>query len=264
MMIGKHLDASAKLLLNRSNWTSLRAYIEWGLSHALTLKKFKDIHKGEDCFILGNGPSLNNVDLDLLSEYYTFGLNKIYLLFDRSKFRPSYHVAVNPLVIEQSVSEFERLACPSFLSYRPSRNKFKGSDHLNYILTGGPLTFSESMMGRICEGWTVTYVAMQIAYYMGFKNVFLIGVDHSFVTSGAPNEQQLLQGNDVNHFDPNYFGNNEWHLPDLQGSEIAYHLAKFFYERDDRHIYDATIDGKLQVFPKLSFEESLAACRKKG
>ena len=104
---------------------------------------------------------------------------------------------------------------------------------------------------------------MQIAYYMGFKNVYLIGVDHNFKTTGAPNEKQFLKGNDVNHFDPNYFGNKEWHLPDLQGSEISYHLAKFFYERNGRRIYDATIDGKLQIFQKISLDNALEACKKR-
>ncbi len=258
-MIGKYLDAFVNLLQHRRD----RAYVEWYLKHALNLKKFKNLHEGQDCFILGNGPSLNKIDLDRLSGYNTFGLNKIYLLFDRGQFRPSYHVAVNHLVIEQSVREFERLPCPSFLSYRPSRNKFKNVDHLNYVMTGGPLTFCQDMLGELYEGWTVTYVAMQIAYYMGFKNVFLVGVDHSFVVSGAPNEQQLLNGNDLNHFDPNYFGNKEWHLPDLEGSEISYGLAKFFYERNGRHIYDATLDGKLQIFPKMSFDDALAICKKK-
>lgn len=238
-------------------------YMEWYLRYALPLRKFKDLHQGEDCFILGNGPSLNKTNLDRFSDYYTFGLNKIFLLFDKCNYRPSYHVAVNSLVIEQSIREFESLECPSFLSYRPSRNRVKKLGHINYILTGGPLTFRRRLTGVIPEGFTVTYVAMQIAFYMGFKNVFLVGVDHSFIADGNPNEPQLLNGRDMNHFDPNYFSKKVWQLPDLPGSEVAYHLAKYFYERDDRHIYDATIDGKLQVFPKISFEDALMSCKKK-
>jgi hypothetical protein len=104
---------------------------------------------------------------------------------------------------------------------------------------------------------------MQIAYYMGFRNVFLIGVDHNFKTDGKPYEKQFLQGEDINHFDPNYFGNQEWQLPNLAASELAYHLAKYFYNIDDRGIYDATVNGKLNVFPKITFEEALKRCKQK-
>ncbi len=56
-------------------------FLKWYLTQAMRLRKFRSIHKGEDCFILGNGPSLNKIDLSLLKNYHIFGLNKIYLLF---------------------------------------------------------------------------------------------------------------------------------------------------------------------------------------
>lgn len=258
-MPNKTVTALANLL---KHWDD-PDYVIWRLKYSLSLKKFKDIHNGEDCFIVGNGPSLNKIDLGQLNDYYTFGLNKIYLMFEKTKFRPTYHVAVNSLVIEQCAKEFETLPCKTFLSYRPSRSLVRKLNHVNFIMTGGPVTFCESLVGEVHEGWTVTYVAMQIAYYMGFRNVFLVGVDHNFVVSGLPNEQQLLTGKDINHFDPNYFGGKEWHLPDLAGSELSYHLAKFFFEKDGRSIRDATIEGKLQIFSKISFDDALAECKKK-
>ncbi len=258
-MFDKYINFLADAWLQRGD----PVYREWWLKFAKYLVKFKNIHKGEDCFIVGNGPSLNKIDVDRLNDYHTFGLNKIYLMFDRVEFRPSYHVAVNSLVIEQSVREFEKLECQTFLSYRPSRQVVKKLDHVNFIMTGGPITFCTNLIGQVNEGWTVTFVAMQIAYYMGFKNVFLVGVDHNFVLSGSPNEQQFLNARDDNHFDPNYFSGNDWHLPDLAGSEISYHLAKFFFERDGRHIYDATFEGKLKIFPKIAYSDALNQCIKK-
>ena len=74
---------------------------------------------------------------------------------------------------------------------------------------------------------------MQIAYYMGFSKVFLIGVDHNFKVIGNPNEKQFLVGEDLNHFDPKYFRSKEWHLPDLEASELGYHLAKFYFNKVD-------------------------------
>ncbi len=236
---------------------------EWYFKYSKHLLRFKDIHKGEGCFIIGNGPSLNMMDLKPLRDYHTFGLNKIYLIFDRVKLNLSYHVAVNPLVIEQCVKEFEFLSCPSFLSYRASHNVVRPLKHIHFILTGGDHSFKGNLLEEISEGYTVTYVAMQIAFYMGFQKVFLIGVDHNYNFLGNPNEEQLLRGGDPNHFDPGYFRNKKWHNPDLEASELSYHLARFYFNRSGRHIYDATVHGKLQIFSKISFKEALAMCSKK-
>jgi len=201
------------------------------------------------------------MDLSPLRGYFTFGLNKIYLMFNRIDLKLSYHVAVNPLVIQQSVKEIEALSCPSFLSFRAARKVIQHLDHIFFVATGGPYTFRKDLSREIHEGYTATYVAMQIAFYMGFQKVFLIGVDHNFIVKGRPNETQVLEGEDPNHFDSSYFANNAWRLPDLEGSELSYRLAKFYYTRDGRQIYDATLDGKLKIFPKISFQEALKKCR---
>src|SRR5205085_433432 len=97
-------------------------------------------------------------------------------------------------------------------------------------------------------------VAIQLAYYMGFSDVYLVGVDHSYNFSGTPHAEQLSTGDDPNHFAPNYFGKGfRWHLPDLEGSELAYRVANYIYRTTGRRIYDATIGGKLQVFPKVEY-----------
>jgi len=203
------------------------------------------------------------MDLSPLKNYYTFGLNKIYLLFDKVDLNLSYHVAVNKLVIEQSAEEFEKLSCPSFLSYKKAHNKIRNYKHIYFIFTGGPFTFHKDLMQKISEGYTVTFVAMQIAYYMGFQRVFLIGVDHSFKAVGNPNEKQLLKGDDQNHFAPNYFGGKEWQLPDIEASELSYHHAGFQFQRSERQILDATVDGKLTIFSKISYDQALKMCNPK-
>jgi len=253
-----------KSLLGLKVINSYKYYLHWYLRHSKRLLKFKDIHRGESCFIIGNGPSLNKMDLSPLRDRHTFGLNKIYLMFDRVDLNLSYHVAVNSLVIEQSIREFEALKCPSFLSYGGAHKVIQNLDHIYLLATDGyfsaQCSFYKDLSKPITEGYTVTYVAMQIAYYMGFKTVYLIGVDHNFKTTDKPNEEQLLTGEDHNHFDPRYFSNKQWHLPDLEASELSYHLAKFFYNRDGRQIFDATVDGKLNIFPKISYKQALAMC----
>jgi len=243
--------------------TNDRGYLIWHLKHRQRLYRFGNKHIGEKCFIIGNGPSLSRMDLSPLSDCTCIGLNKIQLLLDDADFEIDYHVAVNPFVIEQSASSFATLECPSFLSCRGSKNKNIGASNFYYLRTGvTPIFhFSPSILRSIHEGYTVTYVAIQIAFYMGFSEVYLIGVDHNFKTQGDPNETQFLEGPDPNHFHPDYFSNQHWELPDLEGSELAYRMAKFHFERDGRKIYDATLDGKLEIFPKISFEEAVATCR---
>ena len=115
-------------------------------------------------------------------------------------------------------------------------------------------TFSRDITRGIWEGATVTYVAMQVAYYFGCSKVILIGVDHSFSTTGNPHTVVTSDGDDINHFDPNYFGKGfRWQLPDLETSEIAYRLARAEFEAAGREVVDATIGGKLDVFRKADY-----------
>jgi len=102
----------------------------------------------------------------------------------------------------------------------------------------------------------VTFICMQLAYYMGFSEVILIGVDHYFKTKGKENKLVESSGDDVDHFHPDYFGKGvKWQLPDLDNSERAYMKAKEAFEADGRRILDATIDGKLDIFPKVDYDE---------
>ena len=244
-------------------WKEARDYMHWRKKFAPRLRAFKDKHKGEDCFILGNGPSLNKMDLSPLAKYHTFGQNKIFLIFDKVDLNLSYLVSVNQLVIEQSAREFEQMKCPVFLSYTASQGVVDDKPNVQRMHTLNIWSFYEDISQPICEGNTVTFVSMQIAYYMGFRRVFLIGVDHSFKQSGSSHEVQTYEGDDENHFHPDYFKGQQWQLADVYGSEVSYHLANYFYLKDGRQIMDATKGGKLEVFPKISFEQALEIAKPK-
>jgi hypothetical protein len=221
------------------------------------IHKLRDVHAGERCFVIGNGPSLKKMDLGKLRNEVTFGMNRIYLLFSELGFPTSYLVSVNTLVIEQSVPEIEKLAIPKFITWR-ARKWLRHDPGVIFMDTdyADPPTFSRDVSGRVFEGSTVTYVALQLAYHMGFSEVILIGVDHSFTTKGAPNRTITSDGDDPNHFSPEYFGKGfRWQLPDLEASEQAYVMARNAYEKSRRIILDATVDGKLSVFPKVKYED---------
>jgi hypothetical protein len=224
---------------------------------AARLAPFHERHRGERCFILGNGPSLRHTDLTRLRHAVTFGMNRIYLHFPTMGFPTTYYLAVNTLVIEQCAQDILRLEMPRFITWR-GRRWMKGSDgELIYLDTDytGPQVFSTDLTGRVFEGSTVTFVAMELAYYMGFSEVILLGVDHTFATQGPPNVTVVSAGEDRDHFSPAYFGKGfRWQLPDLEASERAYQLARAAFESDGRRVLDATPGGKLTVFPKVSYE----------
>ncbi|MFC1714992.1 6-hydroxymethylpterin diphosphokinase MptE-like protein [Candidatus Poribacteria bacterium] len=219
------------------------------------IRALKDKHREERCFILGNGPSLKKTDLSRLESEFTFGLNRIYLLFDELGFVTTYYVSVNRLVIEQCASEIiGKVPCPKFISWR-ARGLIEFAPDMMFLRSHYSPRFFTNITEGVWEGATVTYVAMQVAYYLGFEKVILVGVDHSFTTKGEPHKAVVSQGDDPNHFDPNYFGKGfKWHLPDLETSELAYRIARDQFTSAGRQIVDATIGGKLQVFPKVDYD----------
>jgi hypothetical protein len=236
------------------------AYLHpWRRESIRRLAALKDIHKGQRAFIIGNGPSLKNTDLSKLKNEITFGLNRIYLMFPELGFSTTYLVSINDLVIEQCAAEMLEVQIPKFLSWR-SRKLFTNLQPSTFNLPTFLYTtydlprFSPDARGRIWEGATVTNVALQLAFHMGFQQVILIGVDHSFASKGPANTTVVSEGDDPNHFSPAYFGKGfRWQLPDLETSEIGYRMARQAYEKAGRQILDATVGGKLTIFNKVDY-----------
>jgi hypothetical protein len=228
-----------------------------GRANRAYIQQFKDTHAGRRCVIIGNGPSLKDTDLGLLRNEFTFGLNRIYLMFDELGFETTFHVAANRLVVEQCADDFRRINAPLFTT-TPNRKFLAGADNVAYLnRLVGPRFSCDASQG-MWEGATVTYVAMQVAYYMGFTQVVLVGVDHRFAVTGTPNQVVESTGPDASHFDPRYFAKGfKWQLPDLERSELAYGLARRQFEKDGRRIVDSTVGGALTVFPKMPLEEAL-------
>jgi hypothetical protein len=227
----------------------------WRRDSIKKLQALKDIHRGERCVIIGNGPSLNKTDIQKIRHEITFGMNRIYPAWEEWGFTTSYFLSINDLVIEQCAEDIKNFPIPKFVSWRSHRWLAPQNDlHFLYTTYTGP-KFATDVSKRVWEGATVTYVALQLAYHMGFTTVVLIGVDHSFVSKGKPNQTVVSQGDDPNHFSPGYFGKGfRWQLPDLETSELAYRMAHKAYVADGRQLLDATIGGQLTVFPKVDYD----------
>jgi hypothetical protein len=235
------------------------AYLHpWRRESIRRLAELKDVHKGKRAFVIANGPSLKQTDMSKLKNEFTFGMNRIYLMFPELGFSTTYLTIVNDLVIEQTASDLANLSLPKFIAWR-SRHHFPANLPIPQLPTflytsyTGP-HFSTDVRGRVWEGATVTNVTLQLAFHMGFQQVILIGVDHNYSTTGKPNTTVTSQGDDPNHFSPAYFGKGfRWQLPDLETSEVGYAMVRDAYRKAGREVLDATIGGKLTIFPKVNY-----------
>jgi glycosyltransferase involved in cell wall biosynthesis len=233
------------------------------------LEYFKNKFEKKRCFIIGNGPSLNSTDLTTLKDEITFGVNCIFYHFDKMGFKPTFYVVEDTLVAEDRAQEINSLK---------GMNKIFGS-YLKYCLEDdedviwcnvkyewdyqGFPRFSKDAGQHIWVGGTVSYLCMQLAYYMGFENVYLIGFDHNYdIPEDADRNGTIITSasSDQNHFHPEYFGKGKrWHDPRLDRMEKAYIMAKNVFNEDGRGIYNATIGSKLKIFPKVDYEKIFLA-----
>jgi len=235
--------------------------IAWNFSiqaktNCVNIKQFKDLHKGERCFLIANGPSLNKTNINLFKDEITFGLNRIYLNYSKMEFKPTYLVCINKLVLTQFVDDFNNEKMPKFFNWRCRKEFLNRTD--TYFVEKNLFSskFSEDISKSLTPAATVTYAALQIIYYMGFSEVIIVGMDHNFDSKEKPNKTEIRKEEvDSNHFAPNYFPKgSKWETPDLVASDYYYTIARKEFEKDGRFIFDATINGKCTIFPKRKLE----------
>ena len=218
------------------------------------LEAFRGRHRGERGVIVANGPSLNRMDLSRLAEETVIGMNKIFLGLDRFGFYPRYYVAVNRHVVAQSADRIRTLNCPRFIGDRGAGAI--AEDGLTHFIntSAAPARFCHDISRGAHEGWTVTYVALQLAFHLGFSEVVLVGLDHRYAFTGAPNALHRLEGPDPNHFSVDYFGHGQdWNNPDLARSEESFRIARVEFEAAGRRILDATDGGACTIFEKAEY-----------
>ena len=218
------------------------------------LASYKDIHKGKRCFVIANGPSLRNIDFNLLKNDYTIGMNRIYLMKEQNGFTPNYLACIDvKSQILQFYEELDQVKIPCFFNFN-LRNKFSKKSNQNFILGKFSPKFASNITKAFGNGRSVTYTAIQLAFLMGFSEVYLIGKDHSYNTNAIAGVGIKSDGKEDNHFIKGYYkpGQN-WDAPDYLSEEFAYKIARKKFEINGRIIKDATINGKLEVFEKVEF-----------
>ena len=129
-----------------------------------TVADFKNLHSDRRVFILASGPSLAQVDLGRLSRRLVIGLNRSFLVYPDTH----YHCTMDQRLFDEYPTELERSRYLFTLEGRP----FGIPLHLL-----GSEGFSFDMQQGVYSGYTVSYLALQLAAYMGFKEIFFLGLD---------------------------------------------------------------------------------------
>lgn len=211
------------------------------------IRALKGIYSGERCFIICTGPSLTLEDVNCLKNEYTFGMNSIYKLFNQTDFRPSYYGIIDAGVFDRfrndaDFATIENVLFPDFLLERCGEPPFRDGYTLFPFDYEGPSSnqFSDNAYIMVYDIATVTYALLQIAVYMGFTQIYLLGCDCNY--SG---EKMHYDGD--NHGREN-MGNSE------QDCITAYKVAKQYADAHGITIYNATRGGKLEVFPRVDFD----------
>lgn len=229
----------------------------WGKN----LKKLQGKYCGKRCFIIGNGPSLTAKDLNRLRDEYTFAFNRIYYIFDQTAWRPTFYCTQDAKIAKASAVEIREKITTPYL-FAPINLKWYedvdiSSDYFFSPKQAGEQVpeFSEDIPRYIGVGNTVAYTAMQLAVYMGFSKIYLLGVDHSFQTYQDKDGNIIVDPNAKDYFCGQYNQDkDQLFIPKLDISTLSYMAAQAYAESHPVTIYNATRGGKLEVFPRVDFD----------
>lgn len=224
------------------------------------IRALKDIHKGERCFICATGPSMTIEDLEKLKNEYTFGVNAIACVFDKTDWRPTYY-AVSDHAVFTKVQPI--LKKEEGLNVLIGSNAFLNRNHMlsedwtiypeNYAYHDYEkkyknkyfVKFSDDAYSIIYDGYTVVYGMIQMAIYMGFKEIYLIGTDCNYAVGKQ------------NHFV------ESGHVIPKQDLESAYarlmcgyeEVVRYLKKHKDIKVFNATRGGMLELFPRVNLDE---------
>ncbi len=229
--------------------------------HNDKLEGLKGLHKGKRGFIIATGPSLRVSDLETLYEHneICISMNRIFKVFEDVKWRPQYYMIEDLKLLEGSKKEIFDLDIENKLitdDWEVTDSKEREKGVLRYHRTFEPLIedrpeFSLDISRKVVFGYTITYGCIQLAAYLGLKEIYLLGVDFNYNSSNS---------NSQNHFVKNYLSKTEVKSKNMNGffqkeSLLAYEAAEEASRQNGFRIYNATRGGKLEVFERVNFDK---------
>lgn len=258
---------------------SIQARYQWFMlthfkytSYARYMKKIYNSHLGESCFIIGNGPSLSADDLTVLhnNRIDTFAVNRIFKIFPLTDWRPTYYVSTDPVLIRDTIDDVEKITAEKFI---PLQNKYyhhiivKGAHYFfrnDLRENDQPLGFSINCTNQVNMRGTVTIACMQLAMHMGYKHIYLIGVDHNFDKVITEDGEIVIDNSVKNYFIEGYDDDVSHEVVHNLGvTTKAYMDMKRFVDHTDVEILNASRQTKLDVFDRITFEQAIEEINKR-
>lgn len=243
----------------RQYLTKYFANSTWGRE----LRKFKNIHHGRRCFIIGNGPSLRAEDLEVIAQHneISFAFNRIYYIFDKTAWRPTYYISQDELMAAKS---YDRMcSVESSKRFFPIELKWWYGIPLHdcaFFHLQAPTDifypkFSPDISKCVYNSPTVVFSAMQIAAFMGFKEIYLLGVDQHFRTSRNAKGEIVVDLSAKDYFTDAYNKDkDDLPIPSTELSVNTFVSAGQYCDSHGIRIYNATRGGMLEVYPRVEFD----------
>lgn len=217
----------------------------------------KDSKKGKRCFIIGNGPSLRPEDLDRIKGEDSFGVNEIHRVYSKTEWRPTYYLIMDRYS-KSSPEEIRDIECGTFFlgSYYWRYNKVLRKDaiclHQHFNMNDNKYEFSSDISKYIVNAPTVSYAAMQVAAYLGYSEIYLLGFDHSYAFEFDKKGRVINTGVENTHFFKD--DNAKDIIGNVWGMTKAYEAFRDYAEKKGFKVYNVTRGGKLNVFERKDFD----------
>ncbi|MEH7076806.1 6-hydroxymethylpterin diphosphokinase MptE-like protein [Neobacillus drentensis] len=261
----KYIKKPAKKVYNLANlllFNIVKDFAKFNIpitNNNIKILKLKNKYHGSRCFIIGNGPSLKPEDLDRLKGEITFASNKIYKIFNQTTWRPTFYMVVDSVVLEENVKDINLVEAKIKFTLSCYKHLFKSDIYFNNNLNKNKFgSFSTNIMESLYSSGTVSYHMLQMAHYMGFSEVYLLGHDYNFkgAISNTKDLSFLNEENSQIYFSKDYIRADErkaGQAPDEM--YVGMEKAKFVYENSGRKIYNATRVSYLDVFELRNFDD---------
>ena len=228
------------------------------------IKEFKDKYKGKRCFVIGNGPSLSPQDLNKIIDEKSFAANRIYYIYDKTYWRPTFYVSTDMDIIRQEKDKISSLdQVIKFINY-DAKKFFSRDVHNIYIFLKGKFNLKRNRfiqnnvsddISKYCTNTqTVTCVSMEIAMYMGFTEIYLLGVDHNF-SKYIDKNGSLIEDKSINNYFEGMHGGDKQAILYVDDTTACYEVVKDYAKKKGVKIFNATRGGKLDVFERVNFDE---------
>lgn len=255
---------------NEKKQEDLFAKSNYANNISYAINEIKANHDTSTIFVIGNGPSLNKQNLNLLKNKLTIASNAFHLIYDRINWRPTIFTIEDPIIVDDNMHFFNTdNESWKFIPY-DLRKKIKKNDksiylnfkrsYMHWSNSKWPF-FSDNISKISYWGGTVSYLSLQIAASLQPKRIILLGTDLSYhIPKSVKRSGINLESteDDVNHFSPNYFGvGKKWHIPEVHRMQHSFDVA--FKNLNDINIklLNGTEGGNLKNIPRINFEESL-------